>query len=131
MEREPSREYEQEPLTDDCMHCGKEYDLTDDNSRAFMYFKQPECNHLIMMCSHCDGLTFMFLAEDGDSIEKIREHGLPVDCCDFAPPDVYSKWMEINDIQLIKSHDVTPRQEKRIDFLRYLLEHDMITPDDF
>lgn len=111
-------------LYDNCSHCEEDYDLTPNNTALRKFNKQPECNYLYTICTHCTGQTQIFCGLD--TTEAIVEAGIPFVEDDYPDQEEYKKWLEIMEIKLIEPQEVTSRQERFIGYFRYLLEHNLI-----
>lgn len=124
MEKEPKRE----KLKDDCLHCGKRYTIKPENAMVFSYERKPECNHMVTECPHCTKRTNIYLAGDY-TIDRARENGITVCELDWPSDQVYDGFLQVYGIELIQPQELTPRQEKQIEFAHFLLQGE-ITIDD-
>ena len=128
MENEPTSEYRQH---ENCSQCGAEQEMTRQNTMTYEYTKQPECNNILMLCWECDALTRVFLTENSGTLDYAKSHGFRIETNEYPPEAVYDMWLDVMDIHLIPSQEVSEHQDKEIKFLAYMLEHDLIQPDYF
>jgi hypothetical protein len=125
---------EKEPkpkLTDVCGNCEKRYALTEQNALLFIFNKQPDCNHLQAECPSCGNNTLIYLQDGGDTKDKALKHGINVIEVDYAPKHIYKQFLELAGITLIEPHDLTPRQEHHVEYLGWLLSHELLEPETF
>lgn len=125
MEKEPKKE----KLFDDCSNCEQRYKLTEKTCGVMVYTKQPECTYALCVCPHCSFCTRIFLQPE--SVQKLLKNDVPFEVQDYADENIYSDWCEVMGIELLVPHEITPRQEKRVEWLGYLLTHDLLTVEDF
>lgn len=109
----PEEHKEPTPLFDDCSNCEKRYQLTPANSAVYHYNKQSECDFLFAVCPHCKQQQRMFCGQD--VINLARENGLKVvEDEDYADQNIYRSWLEVNEITLPETYELTDRHEELI-----------------
>lgn len=128
MEREPSNE-KVRPLKDNCNNCKKNYRLTMENAYVIHYEQKAECDHMICKCPRCDFVTMIFLAADGDTMDRARENLININNLDWPSEKVYQTWLKLMGIELIQPKELTPRQERMLDFAHYLLDREITVED--
>lgn len=122
MEKQPNPE-KQKPLKDDCMHCGKRYKLTPENTAIIEYTQKAECNFVHCQCPNCEGITRIFIPPNSPTIDILKSQSVRVGQLEWPSDDIYNSWCEVNGIELLRPQEITPRQEKLIDFMHYLFEN--------
>lgn len=99
-------------LTDKCDNCSKTYKISAENSGLMAYLEQPECNYAICTCPSCSYVTRIFVGES--AFELLVSQELPLEVEKYADDNVYSDWLEVNNIVLPESHPLTDRLEKTV-----------------
>ena len=130
-EKNPERQPKPPKLRDDCSNCEKEYKITNKNSVYYAYSEMPDANNLICKCPHCEYVTRVFLPSDSDTRDAIAPNKITTIISKNPDVDTMHSYLELYEIPIIKSHDVTPRQENIIRFARYLFDNDLITIEEF
>lgn len=133
MEAEPNHEIH-EPLKFRCGNCGNNEVTTRENTTLFMYERDRMKNHLRIDCYAREGhVTIHFLKwSDEKEMEwasqfdhAVDENGeIPTYCEDESLIQV---WRHHYDIKAVKEYEITGSQQKKLNFLKYLLE---VTPDE-
>lgn len=109
------------PLKDRCMHCDKNYRLTQENALIVEYTKKPECNYVNSKCTHCGGMTTIFVPPTSNTIDELKKQDVPCGQLDYPSDDVYEAWLQVMGIELIQPQELTPRQENRVRFGAFIL----------
>ena len=97
-------------MYDECNSCEAIYLINNRNAHLFVFNRQPEVNRLKTNCTYCGHIALFFLTETKADIaiqggvNTYVENG-------YAPKTVYDGWLAAMGIELIKEHELTPRQE--------------------
>lgn len=126
MERPNSPEKKTPKLYDNCMSCESRYELTEDNTMAQTFARQPECNYLYCVCPHCNFRTKLFC--DESSLQHAEAKGIYILERDYADETTYQEWVKVKGIELPKEYELTDRHEKIIKGFGETLRN---MPDDF
>lgn len=126
MEYQSSPEKKKQPIFDNCMNCEKKYKLTEENTIAHTYARQPECNFLMCICPNCNFRTKMFC--DPDGIELAQDNGIYLLEDDYADDETYKQWIDVKGIELPQEYELTDRHEK---IIKGFAEALSAIPDDF
>ena len=78
---------------DACMHCGKDYALSEENARLQLFVRTPDCNFIQANCPHCDGWTRIFITID-TTCELIET--LAILLFADAPAEIAESWARVN-----------------------------------
>lgn len=98
------------PLYDDCGECEQRYQLTNENSAAYHYGKQSECDFMLCVCPHCSGRTRIFIGPE--TLAEARNNDITVlETEDYADQNIYLTWCGLMGIELPKSYELTNRHE--------------------
>lgn len=101
------------PLYDDCSGCKERYQITANNSAAYHYEKQSECDFLLCVCPNCNFKTRIFINEHTMGI--VRDNAIPVlEHEPYADENIYSDWLELNEIELPNTYELTDRHEETV-----------------
>lgn len=112
-ERAPKNpEEELPPIYEQCPNCDQEYAHAEDNTKLFLFDKQPECNYVACRCPECRDTAIYLI--DLSWAASVIKRGVPVKAEDYASDDVYDMWLRYKGIELPKTHELTPRHEKII-----------------
>jgi hypothetical protein len=122
-EQEPRKE---QHLTDCCDNCEQDYDLTPNNTALRKFNKKPECNYLYTIHADCSNPTIIFIGSE--TTEVALEAGIPFVEDDYPEEEEYDRWLKVNEIELIKEHELSPRQENFIKYFGYLLKNNLFDP---
>lgn len=128
-EKEPNRE--RGPLYDDCSNCGNVYNLTEHNTIFFEHKEFPNADHFLVISDCCEYLTRIFVSEDSTSRKYITRLNIPRIVSRVPDDETMESYIYLYEIPLVEPTELTTRQNTKVDFLGYLLEHDMISPEDF
>lgn len=110
---EHAPEKEPVPMFDDCMHCEQRYQITADNAAIYHYNKQSECDFLFCVCPNCSGQSRIFCSPE--TVEVGKQNGLKIVAEeDYADQNIYRSWLELNDIVLPPTYELTDRHEALI-----------------
>lgn len=122
---ENSPQPEQWRMFDSCDNCGATYSINQSNSFITSFSKQPDVNILNSSCDSCTQPSVFYLTHE--VAEQAKDTGVySNDTEGYAPKLIYEQFLKAMDITLIKEHKITPRQELRVKFIRFLLQHDLI-----
>lgn len=111
---------------------GVEFELTPENSEAWVHENMSEYDHLVF---DGNGQVYRVYRRVLDNFDEIVEYMIENDYAvvgevypDQKDIDAYHKVYGYPEIKL---KELTPRQERKILFARYLLDHEFIIPDNF
>ena len=122
MEKNPEKKPK---LKDNCNNCSKNYRITPDNAAWFDYTQKPDVRVLVCKCPHCTFVTTIFIPESSPTLEQAKELGIQGETRDWPSAHVLDGFYEVMGIELIRPQELTPRQEKQIDFAHYLLQQEI------
>lgn len=128
MEQSPEKKPK---LKDNCNGCGKNYRITPDNAAWFDYTQKPEVKVLVCKCTHCEFITTIYIPESSNTIDIAKAIGIQGETRDYPSDHVLEGFYDVMGIELIQPQALTQRKEKVVQYLGYLLENDLITPDDW
>lgn len=124
------KNHEEEPrnphLVDCCDNCEQDYDLTPNNTALRKFNKKPECNYLYTIHTECSNPTIIFIGSE--TTEVALEAGIPFVEDDYPEEEEYDRWLKVNEIELIKEQELSPRQENFIKYFGYLLKNNLFDP---
>lgn len=119
MENEP-----QPRMHDDCERCGSGYFITKFNARLYTFTKQPEIIILDAECTTCGEQKGGFMMEYIRDLSRLA--GISETIEEWASVELHGEYLKYVEAELPVEHPITPRQEKPIAWLGYLLAHDLI-----
>lgn len=128
MEKNPEKKPK---LKDNCNACGKNYRITPDNAAWFDYSQKPEVRVIVCKCTHCEFVTTIYCPETSNTLDVAREMGIQGETRDWPSDNVLNNFYELIGLELIEPRAITPRQEKLVSFVGWLLEEELLKPDDF
>lgn len=97
-----------------------------------MHNDEPQFDHLFYTDN--GGYLYLFrqkLSNFDDVVEYMKNRGYQVERGDRATLQDREQYFEIYGYPNIPKRELTPREERRILFARYLLEHENIIPEHF
>lgn len=113
--------------------AGNKIELTPETSGAYVHHNMDEYDHLVVKTDEGWYRVFRKLIKNFDDVIRFMlENDFQViveDYPDKKDIDAYHETFGYPDPEPFK--ELTPRQERRIAFARYLLDNDLITADDF
>ena len=110
-----------------CGHCGENEYVEKERTTFFEYTKDQAKNHLKIGCYALkDRVSVEFVDwQDEDEMQFAKQFDtVTEDYCEDE--QLVAVWKHKFDIKAISEYDLTVSQEKKCDFLKYLLEN---TPD--
>ena len=82
-ERAPKNpEEELPPIYEQCPNCDQEYAHAEDNTKLFLFDKQPECNYVACRCPECRDTAIYLI--DLSWAASVIKRGVPVKAEDYA-----------------------------------------------
>src|SRR5680860_754389 len=105
---------EKEPIKmfDDCNTCDKRYELTKDNTEAYVFVKQPECSYLMCTCVHCNAKMVLFVGNE--TVDNVGLTDIHISVKEYADDKIYRRWLKAYGIELVQEKELTDRHEKII-----------------
>lgn len=131
-EVEPTPEQNDEPKMS-IEHNGIKFEMTRDNTAAYIHEEEPDFDHLFY--SQDGGYFYLFrrsVANFDEVANYMKRRGYEVyDEEVFAPEQDKEQYFELFGYPEIKTRELTKREEHRIAFARWLLDHEHVTPGSF
>ncbi len=131
---------EQEPIKHILIETpeGGRFECTPDNTTVFRYSDEPQYDMLFIQQQReddtVDRVCFWreFLPSFDQAVEWMSHHQYLIIEGDIAPDSIKQLYQKHEQKKALQQQpDLAPSEEHHVGFLRYLLEHNLLTPDDF
>lgn len=111
---------------------GIRFEMTPNNSAAFLHTEEPEFDHLYYTQ---DGGWMQLYRRSVANFDEVAEFmdnaGYEVHTEAFATQQDKTLYFETFGYPEIPTRELTPREEKHLKFAKYLLDMELVTPEDF
>jgi len=131
-EHDPTPEQDKKEPSMSIEYQGIKFEMTPENTAAYLHEEEPNFDHLFY--TQDGGYLYLFrrnVSNFDDVAAYMERNGYEINREAFAAEQDKQQYFERYGYPEIPTRELTPREERKLLFARYLLEHEHITPESF